>query len=143
MTSSSVVIRVHPCPGVFTFAFCPFPFASRRRRVHRCPEIQSAALLTRIHPETLNEMPEVSNSESRHFSFWQGNQGIARRRTKNLDAPARSRRLTQPEPAPEISSPGAAKGTFRMETNSVLSLLCSVAPLLSAVSEKTQAQNYK
>ncbi len=34
-----------------------------------------------IHPETPNETLAVSNSERRHFSSWQGNQGFTRRRT--------------------------------------------------------------
>jgi hypothetical protein len=37
--------------------------------------------LTSFHPETPDEKLLVSDSERRHFSSRQGNQGIARRRT--------------------------------------------------------------
>jgi hypothetical protein len=38
-------------------------------------------LLKSFHPETPDEKLLVSNSERRYFLSWQGNQGIARRRT--------------------------------------------------------------
>ena len=37
--------------------------------------------LSSFHPETPDVKLPVSNSERRDFSSWQGNQGIARRRT--------------------------------------------------------------
>jgi hypothetical protein len=43
-----------------------------------------------VHPETPDETLLVSNSETRDFSSWQGNQGIARRRTQ-------VRRTSKPE----------------------------------------------
>jgi hypothetical protein len=38
-------------------------------------------LLISVHPETPDETLLVSNSETRDFSSWQGNRGVARRRT--------------------------------------------------------------
>jgi hypothetical protein len=35
--------------------------------------------LVSVHPETPDETIVVSNSETRDFSFWQGNRGVARR----------------------------------------------------------------
>jgi hypothetical protein len=40
-----------------------------------------AYFLVSFHPETPDAKLLVSNSETRIFSSWQGNQGIARRRT--------------------------------------------------------------
>jgi hypothetical protein len=43
--------------------------------------IRSSRHLVSVHPETPDETLLVSNSETRDFSSWQGNQGVARRRT--------------------------------------------------------------
>ena len=48
------------------------------------------AILFSVHPETPDETLLVSNSETRDFSSWQGNQGVARRRTS-------VRRTSEPE----------------------------------------------
>ena len=47
-------------------------------------------LLTSVHPETPDETLLVSNLGTRDFSSWQGNRGVARRRTS-------VRRTSKPE----------------------------------------------
>ena len=46
----------------------------------RCGEIMTSNQFS-VHPEIPDETLAVSDSERRHFSFWLGNRGIARRRT--------------------------------------------------------------
>ena len=55
-------------------------------------------IITRAHPETPDGTLAVSNSKRRHFSYWQGNQGVARRRTWYRLAERRDWRSSPPKP---------------------------------------------
>jgi len=60
-------------------------------------------VLIRFHPETPDVKLLVFNSETRDFSSWQGNQGIARRRTqvRRTSKPADWHRQGGKEPFPD------------------------------------------
>ena len=77
------------CAALFAERF-PFPgtlshiIHSQRipNLLHLCQSLAlGKALLFSFHPDTPDEKLLVFNSEARIFSSWQGNQGVARRRT--------------------------------------------------------------
>src|SRR5208283_5402671 len=55
-------------------------FHSRPRSAHYT-RLSIMVSLFSVHPETSDESLAVFDSERRHFSSWQGNRGVARRRT--------------------------------------------------------------
>jgi len=60
------------------------------RRINLPSSAPYVLLIDSVHPETPDETLLVSNSETRDFSSWQGNRGVARRRTS-------VRRTSKPE----------------------------------------------
>jgi hypothetical protein len=81
------------------------------------------------HPETPDETLLVSNSETRDFSSWQGNRGLARRRSPSIRRKlSRQRKLTasgcpkgedqrsESQANPKVDAARAEKNRFRMET---------------------------
>src|SRR5208337_2799539 len=85
--------------------------------------------LISFHPETPDERLAVSDSERRHFSSWQGNRGVARRRT-SVPPRGASRSVIETAEASAATAEGsgqvgrrshrprAEKDPFRTETNS-------------------------
>ncbi len=84
----SLLLRIHPLLSAWLVA-CSSEYQEKGGGLGDCDisTVQSKTShdglvqLLSVHPETPDETLAVFDSERRHFSSWQGNRGVARRRT--------------------------------------------------------------